>query len=129
VSHPWCSALASGPGIAPEGIGSRVTALYYPDTDCTWTSRAIEHLSTVHDHHDTERAVVAAYRAWLAVSGDQWEQGNRYRCIRGPGGLVRGVVHGGMRLYAVRDGHEIWVPIQTRHLLTSYGPIPIEDES
>lgn len=66
----------------------------------TPASRAIEHASTVHDHHATER----------------------YCCIRGPGGIVRGVVDDGRRLYTVNNRMEIWVPRRATHLLTLHGP-------
>lgn len=101
-----------------------MTALYYPDFDCTPASRAIEHASTVHDHHATERAAIQAYRAWLAISCEQTARGERYCCIRGPGGIVRGIVDDGRRLYAVNNGMEIWVPRRATHLLTLHGPVP-----
>lgn len=68
-----------------------MTALYWQDFDCTPTSRAIEHESTIHLHHDTERAACAEFVAFIAISVAEWHAGRRYYCIRGPGGLVRGV--------------------------------------
>lgn len=68
-----------------------MTALYWPDLDCTAESRAIAHRDTVHDHHATERAACEAWLAWMAISEARWYAGDRYRCIRGPGGIMRGV--------------------------------------
>lgn len=68
-----------------------MTTLYWPDFDCTAASRAIEHESTVHEHYDSHQA---AARGWLAdqeVAVADWHAGRRYKCIRGPGGIVRGV--------------------------------------
>lgn len=68
-----------------------MTALYWPDLDCTPESRLIADPRTVHDHHATERPACEAFLAWMAIAEERWHAGDRYRCIRGPGGLVRGV--------------------------------------
>ena len=74
-----------------------MSALYWDDFDCTPASRAIEHPSTVHLHFDNEQD---ACRALLKLARDYWpepgkaslyEAGERYHCVCGPGGLVRGV--------------------------------------
>lgn len=71
-----------------------MSALYWADFDCTETSRQIAHPSTVHVHTGDEQA---ACRAFLKVEAE-WpdltdeQRGGRYRCVRGPGGLVRGVI-------------------------------------
>lgn len=68
-----------------------MSAVYWPDFDCTPASRRIEHADVIHEHHDTDAAACLAFLAFMAISLDEYRQGRRYRCIRGPGGLVRGV--------------------------------------
>lgn len=74
-----------------------MTALYWPDLDCTPGSRAIAHADTVHDHHATERAACLDFLEYIGTCTEQLRTMGRtdpalhYRCIRGPGGLVRGV--------------------------------------
>lgn len=77
--------------------GRQVTALYWPDFDCTPESRAIEHGTVVHRHHTTERAACLDWLDYIGTCTAQLQERGRtdptlhYRCIRGPGGLVRGV--------------------------------------
>lgn len=68
-----------------------MTALYYADLDCTPASRAIAHPDTVHKHFTSEREACLEFIDHLGKSFDRWDAGDRYRCIRGPGGIVRGV--------------------------------------
>jgi hypothetical protein len=70
-----------------------MSALYWPDFDCTPASRRMQRSDTVHVHTTDEQV---ACRAFLGLV-DEWpafrDSGTeRYRCVRGPGGLVRGVV-------------------------------------
>jgi hypothetical protein len=69
-----------------------MSALYWADFDCTEESRAIQHPSTVHVHTNDEQE---ACRAYLNVEFEwpAYRDGGvaRYRCVRGPKGLVRGV--------------------------------------
>ena len=69
-----------------------MSALYWQEFDCTVASRAIEHESTIHVHHDSERAACVSFLDFIARSRAEWEAGRRYWCIRGPGGIVRGVL-------------------------------------
>lgn len=69
-----------------------MSALYWADFDCTDESRRMQHASTVHVHTNDEQA---ACRAFLGLV-DEWPTfrdagAARYRCVRGPRGLVRGV--------------------------------------
>lgn len=71
-----------------------MSALYWPDLDCNELSRSIEHEATVHEHFTSERAACVAFLAYRAATPR--EAGippldMRFRCIRGPRGLVRGV--------------------------------------
>ena len=70
-----------------------MTAVYWPpdEYDCTPQSRAIEHPSTVHSHHDSERAACEALLWLLDNYNALHERGERYHCVRGPGGLLRDV--------------------------------------
>lgn len=80
-----------------------MSALYWTEHDCTAESRVIEHETTVHHHHANERAACLDYlgyqpRSHCGSSGGcaapdacEWHHGSRYWCIRGPGGLLRGV--------------------------------------
>lgn len=74
-----------------------MTAPYWPDLDCTSASRAIAHPLTVHEHFADEQAACRALLAYLGTCTEQLhDRGEtdadmKYRCIRGPGGLVRGV--------------------------------------
>lgn len=95
-----------------------MSALYWPDLDCTAESRTIAHVSVVHEHHATERAACEAFIRYAHTRLAQAEAGDRYRCIRGPRGLLRGVEHNGMRLRDVdRHGNEIWVPLHETTVL------------
>ena len=68
-----------------------MTALYWLDFDCTAESRLIEHIDTIHVHCRTEAEACTEYVRLLACSHADWYAGRRYICLRGPGGLVRGV--------------------------------------
>jgi hypothetical protein len=82
-----------------------MSALYWPDFDCTPETRRIAHPATVHVHCKTEReaclAFIDLFGEWIdGVDGfgiyEKWsaryDSDHRYACVRGPGGLVRGVV-------------------------------------
>lgn len=69
-----------------------VSALYWPDFDCTPDSRRIAHTSTVHAHHDDELSACLAFLRLASEYSVLHERGERYHCVRGPGGLVRGVI-------------------------------------
>jgi hypothetical protein len=71
--------------------------IYYEDHDCTVESRAIAHKDMIHQHFDHEHDALVAFVSYMRSC---WEQLRRlghtslnmkYRCIRGPGGVVRGV--------------------------------------
>lgn len=72
-----------------------MSALYWPDLDCDELSRSIEHEATVHQHFASEQAACLAFLAYREVT-PAWKGvppiDLRFRCIRGPRGLVRGVV-------------------------------------
>lgn len=68
-----------------------MTALYWQDFDCTSETRAIEHESTIHQHYTSERQACEAFVRFIAISVNEWLADRRYYCIRGPGGLIRGV--------------------------------------
>ena len=76
-----------------------MTAVYWDrdEYDCTAASRAIMHVDAIHVHVDTDRAACLALLAYrreyehaLRLAGQPPDP--RYRCIRGPGGLIRSVV-------------------------------------
>ena len=66
-------------------------ALYWLDLDCQLD---ISHSETVHQHFDREEDACRAFISWRIAypAGTMPPPGKRYRCIRGPKGLVRGVV-------------------------------------
>lgn len=68
--------------------------LYWPRGvfDCTAASRAIEHPSIEHHHCVTDAEVVKLFDHHASTASRQWVSGFRYRCITGPGGLVRDVI-------------------------------------
>lgn len=68
-----------------------MSAMYYTDFDCTPASRAIAHADTVHMHYASEHHACLEFLSWLSMSKALHDAGKRYYCIRGPGGLVRGV--------------------------------------
>lgn len=80
-----------------------MSALYWQGFDCTPESRNIEHADTAHRHHANEYAACVEYvdllwRSHCGSQGDcvrpsacEWHHGSRYWCVRGPGGLLRGV--------------------------------------
>jgi hypothetical protein len=70
-----------------------VTALYWPldEYDCTPATRAIEHPSTVHLHFTSETKACAAFVELRHNFTTLYDRGDRYHCIRGPRGLLRGV--------------------------------------
>lgn len=68
-----------------------MSALYWSDFDCTSESRKIEYPSTVHAHHADERQACLAFLQLADEYSVLHERGERYHCVRGPGGLVRGV--------------------------------------
>lgn len=73
-----------------------MSALYWPpELDCNALSRQIEHEATVHEHFTNEhRACLAflGYRQATPLHAGMPPIDMRFRCIRGPRGLVRGVV-------------------------------------
>jgi hypothetical protein len=75
-----------------------VSALYWQDLDCTAESRAIECDRVIHRHHATERDACLDFLAYIETCNAQLQERGRtdpalhYRCIRGPGGILRGVV-------------------------------------
>jgi len=84
-----------------------MSALYWPDFDCTSDSRRIEHSSMEHFHCVTDREAALTFLNVLGLWIDKGEYQNygtrhgaglRYACIRGPGGLVRGVMDKGRRI-------------------------------
>jgi hypothetical protein len=77
-----------------------VSALYWPDLDCTPASRAIEHELTVHQHFADEHAACLAFLGYRAATPGYPPPNLRYRCIRGPRGIVRGVIGD--------DGNRLW---------------------
>lgn len=70
-----------------------MTAIYWPpdEYDCTSASRATEHPSTKHLHFDDELEACAALVDLDRNFPQLYERGERYHCVRGPGGLLRGV--------------------------------------
>jgi hypothetical protein len=69
-----------------------MTALYWPpEYDCTEASRRLAMPSTVHVHTDDEQAACRALLTLAAEYPQRHEAGQRYHCIRGPHGLLRGV--------------------------------------
>ena len=88
-----------------------MSALYWPDFDCTASSRGIEHSSTEPYHCSTDREAALTFLDvlgfWIPQQdgfgtfekyGARHGVGLRYACIRGPGGLVRGVMDKGRRI-------------------------------
>jgi hypothetical protein len=77
---------------------AKLRAVYFDrdEYDCTPEARAIERDDRVHLHFDDERE---ACQALLAHRDETWRSltltghfpDPRYRCIRGPGGLLRAV--------------------------------------
>lgn len=70
-----------------------VRVLYWPrdEYDCTEESRRIEHPSTEHYHCESDADVIRVMDEHAALHPIPWINGRRYRCVTGPGGLVRGV--------------------------------------
>lgn len=71
-----------------------MSALYWPDLDCDALSRSIEHEATVHEHFGNELAACEAFLGYRGATPAHLgvpPLPMRFRCIRGPGGLVRGV--------------------------------------
>lgn len=66
-------------------------AIYWSELNCTHQTRKIEHVNTIHEHFDDEQDACRAFLSFMAISEDEWLAGRRYRCIRGPGGIVRSV--------------------------------------
>lgn len=68
-----------------------MSALYWPDLDC---APAIAHEDTVHQHFERELPACHAFIAWRLANplGTMPPPGQRYQCIRGPRGLVRGII-------------------------------------
>lgn len=83
--------VAARCGAAGYRGGDAMSAMYWPDFDCNSASRAIEHADVIHLHHANERAACLEFLRFIAASVAEWHAGRRYYCIRGPGGLVRGV--------------------------------------
>lgn len=81
-----------------------MSALYWPDLDCTPESREIAHPDTVHQHFERELQACHAFIDWRVANpvGTMPPPGQRYQCIRGPRGIVRGVIGD--------DGQRMWPP-------------------
>lgn len=67
--------------------------LYWEGFDCTEESRYISHPSTIHFHSDNEQELYEAFikneQEWAYYRDNGIA---RYRCVKGPGGLVRGFI-------------------------------------
>jgi len=69
-----------------------VRLLYWDDFDCTEETRRIARAETVHVHTDDETELAVAFQTHARQYPALHDQGQRYHCFRGPGGLVRDVV-------------------------------------
>ena len=79
-----------------------MSALYWPpELDCNDLSRSIEHEATVHQHFSREREACLAFIGYREATplGAMPPIDLRFRCIRGPRGIVRGVIGDGERIW------------------------------